>query len=246
MKGIVLAGDSGNKLLPLTKGIPKQLIPIYDKPMIYYPIETLVEAGIKDILIIVSPQYMVSFQNALGTGDEFGATFTYMSQSSPEGLAQALTIGETFFANEPVCMITGDCIIFGKTRATKISKAIRAAQRSGQATIFVCRDSDPNQYGVVTTDEDGKCEEIFGKYDNQNYLSIVGLYVFPRGVSNYARLLKKSERGLFEITSLNKIYLEEKKLQMQLLGTDFLWFDTNGFDSILDICKYVQQTIRRS
>lgn len=155
-KGIILAGDAGNRLSPLTLGIPKQLLPLYDKPMIYYPIELLVGVGIKDILIITSQEHASTFIHALGDGSAFGARFTYAIQSKPEGAAQAFTIGEEFVGEEPVCMITGDCIIFGKDRNIKLQKAIRAAQNSGQASIFVCRDWDSEQYGVVTLDSGGK------------------------------------------------------------------------------------------
>ncbi len=241
MKGIILAGESGNRLYPLTRGIPKQLLPVYDQPMIYYPIETLFEVGIKDILIITSPQYTSNFVAALGDGTAFGAHFTYATQASPEGSAQAFTIGADFLAKESVCMITGDCIILGKDRATKLSKAIRAARNSGQATVFVIRENDPLQYGVVKLDAKGKCKVIDGQATNGEKYAITGLYVFPKGVSDYAKMIEKSERGRYEVTSLQKRFLEENKLQVQKLGDDFVWFDTNNPDNILKAGNYIQK-----
>ena len=239
-KGIILAGDSGNKLEPLTLGIPKQLLPLYDNPMIYYPREWLVGVGVKDILIITSQEHASTFIKALGDGSAFGARFTYAIQSKPEGAAQAFTIGEEFIGEEPVCLITGDCILLGKDRNVKLQKAMRAALNSGQASIFVCRDWDPNQYGVVTLDSDGKCITIEGKTTNPLYYSITGLYVFPKGVADYAKHVGKSERGRLEVTSLNKTYFEKNKLQVQVLGSDFKWFDTNSFDSLLAINNYIK------
>lgn len=240
-KGIILAGDSGDKLHPLTLGIPKQLLPLYDKPMIYYPIELLVGVGVKDILIITSQQHASTFIRALGDGSAFGARFTYAVQPKPDGVAQAFMIGEDFLGNEPVCFITGDCILFGKDRNIKLQKAMRAAKNSGQASIFVCRDWDPNQYGVVTLDSDGKCLAIEGKSSKPLYYSITGLYVFPKGVADYAKIIEKSDRGRLEVTSLNKTYFEKNKLQVQVLGDDFLWFDTNSFDSLQVINNYIQK-----
>ena len=240
MKGIVLAGGSGTRLYPITKSISKQIIPVYDKPMIYYPIELLVGVGVKDILIITSQEHASTFIQALGDGSAFGARFTYAIQPRPEGAAQAFTIGEEFVGDEPVCLITGDCILFGKDRNVKLLKAMRAALNSGQASIFVCRDWDPNQYGVVTLDSDGKCLTIEGQTTNPLYYSITGLYVFPKGVADYAKHVGKSERGRLEVTSLNKTYFEKNKLQVQVLGSDFMWFDTNSFDSLLVINNYIK------
>ena len=241
MKGIILAGDSGNKLHPLTCGIPKQLLPVYDRPMIYYPIETLVEAGIKDILIITSPHFTANFVSALGDGSSFGAHFTYATQVLPEGSAQAFTIGEEFLAKESVCLMTGDCILLGKYRSVKIGKAIRAAKNSGQATIFIIRDNDPSQYGVVKLNAAGHAENIDGQYEGQNKYSITGLYVFPKGVADYAKVIEKSERGRYEVTSLQKRFLEENKLQVQKLGDDFVWLDTNTVENLLRASIYIQK-----
>ena len=241
MKGIILAGDQGDRLYPLTMGIPKQLLPIYDKPMIFYPIETLVEVGVKNILIITSPNHTSAFVKALGDGSNFGAHFTYTTQATPEGAAQAFTIGEKFLAKESVCFITGDCIILGEDRANKLSKAIRAAKASGQATIFVSNDFDPNQYGVVKLDKNGKCMKVEGKASDTVHYSITGLYVFPKGVADYAKVIEKSERGRLEITTLNQMYLNSNKLQVQVLGENFRWFDTNSFDSILKVNNYIKK-----
>ena len=232
MKGIILAGEQDDRLYPLTMGIPKQLMPIYDKPMIFYPIETLVEVGIDEILIITSPKHTSSFVNALGDGSRFGAHFTYATQATPEGAAQAFTIGEEFLAKESVCFITGDCIIFGEDRAAK---------SSGQATIFVSRDYDPDQYGVAKLDNNGKCITVEGKASDTVHYSITGLYVFPKGVADYAKVIEKSERGRLEITTLNQMYLNGKKLQVQILGDNFRWFDTNSFDSLLTVSNYIKK-----
>lgn len=241
MKGIVLAGDSDDRLFPLSKGVPKQLLPIYDKPMIYYPIETLVGAGVKDILIITSPQYLANFVSALGDGSAFGARFSYSIQSSPDGAAQAFTIAEEYLDKSPVCMITGDCIIIGDDRDEKLRKAIRAAKNSGQATIFLSKEYDPNQYGVATLDQKGKCAEIKESAGNCRDYSITGLYVFPKGVTEFAKFIEKSERGRYEITSLNQIYLQENKLQAQILGDNYKWFDTNTKDNLLIASNYIKK-----
>ncbi len=246
MKGIILAGYSGTKLLPLTLGVPKQLLPVYDKPMIYYPIETLVEAGITDVLIIVNPIFYSAFFNSLGDGSKFGAHFAYATQMNPEGTAQAFNIADEFLDREAACLITGDCIIIGKNRAEKLQKAIRAAEKSGQATIFVCKDYYPEQYGVALLDPKGKCERVEGKPSIRSYYSITGLYVFPKGVTDYAKIIDKSERGLLEVTSLNQAYLAENKLQAQILGSEFHWFDTNSFDSLMTVSNYVQQQSKKN
>ena len=245
MKGIVLAGDSGDKLFPLSKGIPKQLLPIYDQPMIYYPIETLVESGIKEILIITSPVYISNFVSALGDGSELGAKLTYTTQANPEGVAQALTIGEEFLAKEPVCLITGDCIIIGNDRAVKLGKAIRAAKNSAQATIFVSKDNDPAQYGIAKLDKNGKCEIIEGSSRDGVWYSITGLYVFPKGVADYAKVIEKSERGRYEITTLDQMYLEDNKLQVQVLADNYKWFDTNTVDNLLLASNFIKDSRKR-
>lgn len=244
MKGIVLAGSLGDKLHPLTLGVPKHLLPIYDRPMIYYAIETLVEVGIKDILVISEPKHLSAFVNALSADSSFDVNFTFATQSSPEGIAQALTIGERFLKNEEVCFITGDCIIHGKKRYKKIRTAILAAELSGQSTIFVTDDFDSEQYGFAKLDEKGKCKGIEGKVMDRSFYSITGLYVFPKGVSNLVKLIEKSERGRLEMTSLNQTYLEDNKLQVQRLDYNFKWFDTNSIDNILRASLYFQKQNR--
>lgn len=241
MKGIILAGYSGEGLHPLTLGVPKQLLPIYNKPMIYYAIEALVEVGIKDILVITEPHHLSAFVNALSSSSQFDANFTFATQAAPEGIAQALTIGESFIRNEGVCFMTGDCIILGEERAKKIHKAIRASELSGQSTIFVSKDFYPTQYGVAKIDEKGKCMEIEGRAIDRSFYSITGLYVFPKGVSNFAKIIEKSERGRLEMVSLNQTYLEENKLQVQVLGEGFKWLDTNSFDSLMKASRYIQK-----
>ncbi len=241
MKGVILAGDSGSKLYPLTLGIPKQLLPIYNKPMIYYPIETLVEVGVLDILIITSPEQIQSFVKALGDGSKFGARFTYATQNTPEGAVQAFSIGEEFISNDSVCFITGDCIIWGDDKAAKLIKAIRAANNSGYSTIFVYMDCDKEQYGVARLNKNGECEAIEGMVKDTLHYSITGLYVFPKGVSDYAKVIDKSERGRYEIVTLNQVYLNENKLRVQILGKDFRWFDTNSFDSLQEVSNYLQK-----
>lgn len=242
MKGVILAGDTGTSLHPLTIGIPKQLLPLYDKPMIYYPIETLVSIGIKDILIITSPKHEEIFKMALGEGSTFGASFSYKTQESPEGVAQALTIGEEFIGMDPVCLTTGDCIIIGKDLPKRLETAIRAAKKSGNASVFVCSDRDPRQYGIVRRNKDGKCESLSDKPTQESYYSITGIYFFPKGVAEYAKEIKRSERGRFEVTDIDKMYHALGKLQIHLLGNDFKWFDTNTIDNIHKLSHYLAET----
>lgn len=240
MKGIILAGEQDDRLNPLTLGIPKQLLPIYDKPMIFYPIETLVEVGIEDILIITAPQYITAFSKTLGDGSCFGAHFSYAVQNKPEGAAQAFTIGEDFMNDDAVCLITGDCIIIGNNRSHAMRKAIKAAQKSGHATIFVAEDSDPNQYGVLRFDKEQRRQSIECRSSSHIHYSITGLYVFPRGVAEYAKVMEKSERNRYEVTTLNQAYLKENKLQIQFLGDNFRWLDTNTFDNLLIASNYIK------
>ncbi len=192
-------------------------------------------------MIITSPQHTSTFVNTLGDGSRFGARFTYATQVNLEGAAQAFIIGEEFLEKESVCFITGDCIILGDDRSNKLRKAIRAAKNCSQATIFVSKDYDPDQYGVVILDNNGKCEKVEGRPTDHQHYSITGLYVFPKGVANYAKVIEKSERGRLEITSLNQAYLSENKLQVQILGNNFRWFDTNTFDTLLAVSNYIQK-----
>lgn len=242
MKGIILAGDSGSRMHPLTQAIPKQLLPLYDRPMIFYPIETLAKAGITEILIISSPEHSDTFKKALGDGSQFNAHFSYTTQDTPNGIAQAIAIGKDFIGNDSVCLITGDTIIVGDGLTPLINKAERAVNNSGCATIFVNRDNDPNQYGKVIMNQKGKVETIVGSSDNYNYCSITGLYVYPNNVLTKIDQLHPSERGLYEITELNTLYFNENKMQVLQLPKECHWLDTNSFDSLLAASNFICKT----
>lgn len=241
MKGIILAGNSGTNLFPLTIALPKQLLPIYDRPMIYYPIETLVQAGINDILIITTQEHQSLFKKTLAVNPYKETHFSYAVQDAPEGIAQAISIGKEFIGKDSVCLITGDTIIVEHNIKKKLNTAIKTAEKSGNATIFVKRDWDSNQYGKVILNNDGTINSIGGNVDSQNYYSITGLYVFPHSVVQRIDRIKPSERGKLEITSINKLFFEECKLQIQKLNIDCKWFDTNTFDNLLSCSKYMQQ-----
>lgn len=241
MKGIVLAGDSGTKLHPLTLGVPKQLLPIYDKPMVYYPLKTLVESGIDEILIVTSKQDQALFQRSLGDGQAFGVNLAYASQETPEGIAQALMIGQDFVGDDAVCLVTGDTIILGNSLQKQLTKAYKAAEKSGNATIFVNQDYDPNQYGMVVLGSKGSVSEITGVSNKPNYYSITGLYVFPNSVLKHVFEIEKSERNRFEITSVSKIFQNKNKLQIQKLPSDCMWLNTSTFDAILNSSLYLQK-----
>lgn len=240
MKGIILAGDSGTRLHPITLGVPKQLLPIYDKPMIYYPIIILVEAGIKDVLIITTPESEDSFRNCLGDGSWFCANIRYATQDEPKGIAQALVIAEDFVHGDNVCLITGDTIIIGDSLKSHMSKAFKAAEISGNATIFVMHGYENEQYGSIKQEANGKYGEVLCEYANGIICSITGLYVYPRNASERAKQIELSERNLYEIVALNKIYQDEGKLLIQSLGKDCIWFDTNTPDNLLKCSNYMQ------
>lgn len=242
MKGIILAGDNGSKLHPLTQGIPKQLLPVYDCPMIFYPIETITKAGITEILIITSPEHSDTFKKVLGDGTQFNAYFSYATQDTPNGIAQAIAIGKDFIGSDTVCLITGDTIIVGDDLTPLISKAERAVNNSGCATIFVNRDNDPNQYGKVIMNKKGKVETIVGSTENYNYCSITGLYVYPNNVLTKIEQLHPSERGLYEITDLNSLFFKENKMQVLQLPNGCRWLDTNSFDSLLASSNFISKT----
>ena len=241
MKGIILAGDSGTSLHPLTLGIPKQLLPIYDKPMIYYPLQTLVQSGVKDILIITSKEDQSLFLRALGNGQSFGVHLSYAWQEKPEGIAQAIMIGQDFIGNDALCLVTGDTIILGESLQRDLSKAYKAAEKSGNATIFIEEDYDPNQYGMVVLGKKGETPEITGVSDKPNYYSITGLYVFPNSVLKHVFNIEKSERQRYEITSVSQIFNHQNKLRIQKLSSDCVWLDTSSFDSILKSSLYMQK-----
>lgn len=232
MKGIVLAGDTGTRLHPLTLGVPKQLLPIYDKPMIYYPIETLVQSGIRDILIITTVEHYTLFQKALGDGTRFEAKFQYAIQEEANGIAQAINIASNFIGKDSVCLITGDMIIAGDGVKNHISKAIRAVEKSGNATIFVENKNYPDQYGRVVMNRDRKIESIVGVTNTNDYYSIASFYVFPNTVLKVAKEIVPSERGRYEITDVNKFFFDKCKLQVQVLDSNCIWFDTNSIDNM--------------
>lgn len=241
MKGIIIAGDSGTALYPITLGIPKQLLPVYSKPMIYYPMGILIETGIKEILIITSKEHKDTFIYALGDGSTFGVQITYVSQEKPEGIAQAIMIGQEFIGSESACLITGDTIIIGENLQRTLIKAFKAAEKSGNATLFVDNDYDPQQYGMVVLDKNGKVEEIAGTTNKPNYYSITGLYVLPNSVLKYIFSIKKSERNRYEMTSVSKAFHNKNKLKIQKLPADCKWLNTNTFDDLLESSQYVKE-----
>lgn len=240
MKGIVLSGDSGSRLYPLTLGIPKQLLPIYDKPMIYYPIETLVKAGISEILVITTSAQQPAFRGYLADGSSLNCMISYAIQDEPKGIAEALVIGKEFIGNDAVCLITGDTIINGETLSQQLHKAFKAVVKSGNATIFVSKDTDADQYGKVISDK-----RIVGESNDYYYKSITGLYVFPKGAAEKVGLIEPSERGLLEITAVSQLYQEENKLQIQELTQDCEWLDTNTFDSLVKCNTFIQKHSKR-
>ena len=241
MKGIILAGSSGTSLHSLTLGVPKQLLPIYDKPMVYYPLQTLVQSGVDNILIITPKEDQCLFQRALGEGKSFGVHLSYTCQEKPEGIAQAIMIGQDFIGNDAVCLVTGDTIILGESLQRDLSKAYKAAEKSGNATIFVNKEYDPNQYGMVVLGRKGENAEITGVSNKPNYYSIAGLYVFPNSVLKHIFEVEKSERQRYEITSVSQIFNQQNKLRIQKLSSDCIWFDTNTFDGIMTSSLYVQK-----
>lgn len=241
MKGIILAGDSGTRLHPLTLGIPKQLIPIFDRPMIYYPIDILVKAGISELLVITTKAQQCLFKNVLGDGERFGCNIEYAIQDVPNGIADAINIAADFIGKDGVCLITGDTIIDGLGFIDQIKKAIRAVRKSANATIFVENKAYEDQYGRVVMDKDRKPRCILGADDVNYYYSIASLFVFPNDVVRIAHDIMPSERGRYEITDVNKRFFEECKLQVQVLDSQCKWFDTNTFDNILQCSNYMKR-----
>lgn len=246
MKGIVLAGGSGTRLYPITKGVSKQLLPIYDKPMIYYPVSTLMLAGIRDILIISTPRDLPMFEELLGDGSNFGVKFTYKVQPSPDGLAQAFILGDEFLDGEAACLILGDNIFHGSYFIPKLKNAITDAEQNGNATVFGYWVKDPERYGVAEFDSNGKCISIEEKPKNpKSNHAVVGLYFYPGNVVEKAKQIKPSARGELEITTLNQDYLNEGNLNIQLLGRGFTWLDTGTHESLFEASAYIEAIEKR-
>lgn len=246
MKGIILAGGSGTRLYPITKGVSKQLLPVYDKPMIYYPMSVLMLAGIRDILIITTPHDMESFKRLLGDGSDFGVNLEYAVQPSPDGLAQAFIIGKEFIGNDAACLVLGDNIFHGAGFVEKLRDAVRAAEEQKKATVFGYWVNDPERYGVASFDRDGNCLSIEEKPKNpkSNY-AVVGLYFYPNKVVDVAREIKPSARGELEITTVNQRFLDDGELKIQLLGRGFAWLDTGTHDSLAEAGSYIETIEKR-
>ncbi|MDE6154636.1 MAG: glucose-1-phosphate thymidylyltransferase RfbA, partial [Muribaculaceae bacterium] len=239
MKGIVLAGGSGTRLYPITKGVSKQLLPIYDKPMVYYPISTLMEAGIRDILIISTPQDLPAFKRLLGDGSDYGVRFTYAEQPSPDGLAQAFIIGREFIGDDDVCLILGDNIFHGPEFYKVLRQSVETALVERKATVFGYQVNDPERYGVAEFDNDGNCLSIEEKpvHPKSNY-AVVGLYFYPNRVVDIASTIKPSARGELEITTVNQEFLKSGELKVQTLPRGFAWLDTGTHDSLAEASIY--------
>ena len=246
MKGIVLAGGSGTRLYPITKGISKQLIPIFDKPMIYYPISVLMLAGIREILIISTPFDLPGFKRLLGDGSDYGVRFEYAEQPSPDGLAQAFTIGADFIGKDSACLVLGDNIFHGAGFTELLSEAVRTAEEEKKATVFGYWVSDPERYGVAEFDTEGNCLSIEEKPDHpkSNY-AVVGLYFYPNKVVEVARNIQPSARGEYEITTVNQQFLEDGELKVQTLGRGFAWLDTGTHDSLSEASTYIEVLEKR-
>ena len=246
MKGIVLAGGSGTRLYPITKGISKQLMPIYDKPMVYYPISVLMLAGIRDILIISTPYDLPGFKRLLGDGSDYGVRFTYVEQPSPDGLAQAFTIGKELIGDDSVCLVLGDNIFQGNGFTAKLKEAVRAAEEEKKATVFGYWVNDPERYGVAEFDRDGNCLSIEEKpeHPKSNY-AVVGLYFYPNKVVDVASKIQPSARGEYEITTVNQWFLRDGELKIQTLGRGFAWLDTGTHDSLSEASTYIEVLEKR-
>lgn len=246
MKGIVLAGGSGTRLYPITKGVSKQLLPVYDKPMVYYPISVLMLAGIKEILIISTPQDLPGFKRLLGDGSDYGVRFEYAEQPSPDGLAQAFIIGEQFIGTDNVCLVLGDNIFHGAGFSQLLRESVRAVNEENKATVFGYWVNDPERYGVAEFDKEGNCLSIEEKpkEPKSNY-AVVGLYFYPNKVVEVAKHIKPSPRGELEITTVNQVFLKEGNLKVQTFGRGFAWLDTGTHDSLTEATNYIETIEKR-
>ncbi|MBT5935171.1 glucose-1-phosphate thymidylyltransferase RfbA [Sulfurimonas sp.] len=241
MKGIILAGGSGTRLYPITQGVSKQLIPIYDKPMIYYPLSVLMLAGIKEVLIISTPHDLPRFEDLLGSGEKIGMKFSYVAQASPDGLAQAFVLGEEFIGDDDVCLVLGDNIFYGHGLTSLLSKSVRNVQDENKATVFGYYVKDPKRYGVAEFDTEGNVTSIEEKPENpkSNY-AVIGLYFYPNDVIQKAKNVKLSHRGEYEITTLNQDYLHEQRLKVELMGRGYAWLDTGTHESLIEASQFIQ------